>query len=319
MDRRDFLTTMGAAGACLAGAGQARASGAGSTPGDGLGVLVDTTLCIGCRKCEWACNENSGLSRASLAAFEDQTVYASLRRPTPTSYTVVNRFGNQDDPVYVKAQCMHCLDPACSSACIVTAFARRDDGVVAYDPWRCMGCRYCMVACPFGVPAYEYDNASAPQVRKCTFCLERLDQGERPACVAMCPVECLTFGKRSSLLDLAHRKIARHPGRYVDHVYGEHEVGGTSWLYLSSTPFEQLGLPTLGNRPIPTVTETIQHSVFKNFVPPVAVAAFLGQIMWLTHRRDEVAAVEGGAERGRADAAEEPSRRDRSEPERKEP
>ena len=165
---------------------------------------------------------------------------------------------------------MHCNDPACASACIVSAFEKQEIGAVTYDSWRCMGCRYCMVACPFQVPAYEYDNALTPQVRKCTFCFERISkEGGVPACVEICPPQCLTFGRRSELLELAHRT---HPqatrAAYVNHVYGEHEVGGTSWLYLSSVPFEELGFPKLGDAAPPRITETIQHGVFKNFLPP---------------------------------------------------
>ena len=295
MDRRQFIKGLTVAG--LSSLPATRALASDSHPHakdvDAVGVLVDTTLCIGCRKCEWACNQSNNLPAADLETFEDQDVFLKPRRPDAAHYTVVNQYGDDDNPIWAKIQCMHCQDPACSSACIVTAFDRRDDGVVAYDPWRCMGCRYCMVACPFQIPTYEWDNALTPQVRKCTFCLERLDEDKVPACVAMCPMEALTFGKRDQLLALAHRRIARHPETYIDHVYGEHEIGGTSWLYLSSVPFSELGFPELDTAPIPCVTETIQHSVFKNFFPPLALYAFLGQIMWLTRdRKDQKQAAE---------------------------
>jgi len=294
MDRRQFMKSLTAAGLASVPATAARASHPHAADVDAVGVLVDTTLCIGCRKCEWACNQSNGLPQAGLSSFEDESVFRSERRPDAGHYTVVNRYGDESDPIWAKIQCMHCQDPACSSACIVTAFDKREDGVVAYDPWRCMGCRYCMVACPFQIPTYEWDNATKPQVRKCTFCLDLLDADKVPACVDICPMEALTFGKRDQLLALAHRRIARHPEKYIDHVYGEHEVGGTSWLYLSSVPFTEIGLPELDTDPIPCVTETIQHSVFKNFFPPLALYAFLGQIMWLTRDRgDEPESPEG--------------------------
>jgi Fe-S-cluster-containing dehydrogenase component len=297
MDRRSFLRTAGAAGATLLAPGSAAARQATETSPDSVGVLVDTTLCIGCRKCEWACNGANDLPEASIEDFEDKSVFAAMRRPDGSRFTVVNRWGTDKSPIWAKVQCMHCQDPACSSACIVTAFSRREDGAVVYDVSRCLGCRYCMVACPFQVPAYEWLDPLTPRVRKCTFCAERIAEGEKPACVSVCPVECLTYGRREELVELAHGRIEAHPSRYVDHVYGEHEVGGTSWLYLAGVPFADLGFPELGSAPVPNVTETIQHSIFKNFFPPLALYAFLGQIMWLTGKgRGPRPAVEPGGE-----------------------
>jgi formate dehydrogenase iron-sulfur subunit len=286
MKRRDFLATVGGACAASVATGKAEAS---SSPHahvkDPLGVLIDATKCIGCRKCEWACNQANSLPVQPLPTFEDKSVFKEMRRPDAGHYTVVNQFEGapgSDRPLWVKVQCMHCNDPACWSACIVTAFDKHENGAVTYDAWRCMGCRYCMVSCPFQVPAYEYENPLTPQVRKCTFCYERIaKEGGVPACVEICPPQCLIFGKRSQLLELAHNRIGNEPDRYVDHVYGEHEVGGTSWLYLSSVPFAEIGLPTLGTEAPPRLTETIQHGVFKNFVPPLALFAFLGGVMRL--------------------------------------
>ena len=284
MKRRDFLATVG--GACAAGVAAGRAEASSSPHAhvkDPLGVLIDATKCIGCRKCEWACNQANSLPVQPLPTFEDKSVFKEMRRPDAGHYTVVNQFEgapDSDRPLWVKVQCMHCNDPACWSACIVTAFDKHENGAVTYDAWRCMGCRYCMVSCPFQVPAYEYENPLTPQIRKCTFCYERIaKEGGVPACVEICPPQCLIFGKRNQLLELAHNRIGNEPDRYVDHVYGEHEVGGTSWLYLSSVPFAQIGLPKLGTDAPPRLTETIQHGVFKNFVPPLALFAFLGGIM----------------------------------------
>ncbi|MGE5235086.1 MAG: 4Fe-4S dicluster domain-containing protein [Acidobacteriota bacterium] len=251
---------------------------------------MDTTKCIGCRKCEWACNQANGLPVQPLDSFEDTSVFAGMRRPDVGHYTVVNRFpgpAGSDRPLFVKVQCMHCDDPACASACLVSALEKGKDGAVTYTPWRCMGCRYCMVACPFQVPAYEYENAVDPRIRKCTFCSERVSQeGRVPACVEICPPQCLTFGKRSDLIGLAHRLIHNGPGSYVGALYGEKEVGGTSWLYLSSVPFPQIGFPPLGEAPPPRLTEAMQHGVFKDAIPPLALFGLLAGIMRLFRPED---------------------------------
>ena len=188
-------------------------------------------------------------------------------------------------PTFVKANCFHCNNPACVSACIVGAFRKLEDGPVVYDAWKCMGCRYCMVACPFQIPTYEYDNVLTPQVRKCTLCANEgnPNKGGVPACVRTCPKECMTYGPRSELLARAHQLIEQHPDIYNDHVYGEHEVGGTSWLYLGpkEKPFTDLGFIELDHAPPPLRTERIQHGVFKYFVPPLAWYGLLGAVMWV--------------------------------------
>jgi len=247
-------------------------------------VLVDTTVCIGCRKCEWACNQASKLPAGDIKSFEDKSVFNLHRRPSETALTVVNTYLDPslpDKQRYLKVQCMHCNHPACVSACIVGAIRKTEQGPVIYDAWKCMGCRYCMVACPFQIPAYEYANALAPQVRKCSFCYERLTQeGKKPACVEICPNEALTFGARRELLELAHARIELSPGRYYNHVYGEDEAGGTSWFYLASADFANTELPRLSSQPIPEATEKIQHGVFKAFVPPLALYGLLALVMY---------------------------------------
>ena len=177
---------------------------------------------------------------------------------------------------------MHCNDPSCVSACIVGALTKQPKGAVIYDAAKCIGCRYCMVACPFQIPAYEYHNALTPEVRKCTFCFESIKGGELPACVQVCPREVIIFGQKSELLRMARWKIKNNPGKYVDHIYGEHEVGGTSWLYLSSEPFETVGFPKLGAKAPPRLTEAIQHGLFQYFAAPIILYGALGGIMGLT-------------------------------------
>ncbi len=279
--RRDFLKLAGVASTSLL-PDLAAAEACAPDFDHSFGVLVDTTVCIGCRKCEWACDQQNNLSELKKHDFEDKTILKSHRRPSKDAFTVVNSFtdGAASDKIsYMKVQCMHCNDPACVSACIVGALQKCPHGVVTYDAWKCIGCRYCMVACPFQVPAYEYDNALDPQVKKCTFCMERIHDGQPPACVEICPAEALTFGKRRQLIDLAHHKIKKNPERYYDHVYGEYEVGGTSWMYLASTEFVNTELPQLPADSMPDNTEKIQHGIFKSFIPPLALYGLLGLIM----------------------------------------
>jgi Fe-S-cluster-containing dehydrogenase component len=203
---------------------------------------------------------------------------------------VVNREASKDgtrEPIHLKVQCMHCERPACVSACLVGAMRKDPKGAVTYDASRCIGCRYCLVACPFERLSYEYEKALTPRVAKCDFCRERTAAGGAPACVEICPVEALTFGCRSTLLALAHEKIRNHPEKYVDHVYGEHEVGGTSWLYLSDRPFEEIGFPTLGPKSPAATTEAIQHGIFRGFAAPIGLVTLLGAINAISKRRAE--------------------------------
>ena len=177
---------------------------------------------------------------------------------------------------------MHCNDPSCVSACIVGALTKEAMGPVIYDAQKCIGCRYCMVACPFQIPAYEYKNALTPQVRKCTFCFNYIKDKGLPACAQICPREVMVFGQKSDLLHLARWKMKNNPGKYVDHIYGEKEVGGTSWLYLAAEPFDTIGFPKLGTKAPPRLTEAIQHGLFQFFAAPVGLFAVLGGIMWVT-------------------------------------
>ena len=220
---------------------------------DRFGMLTDLTACVGCRSCERACNEANGLPPPAQP-FDDPGVFEQKRRPTSTAYTVVNRYERADGkgpPVYRKLQCNHCNEPGCATACPARAYAKTPEGAVFYNEDLCFGCRYCMTACPFNVPAYSYESALEPKIVKCTFCLPRIKEGRIPACAEACPAGALTFGKRSDLIELARSKIKSDPERYIDHIYGEREVGGTSWLYISGVPFGDLGFPTgLPNEPL---------------------------------------------------------------------
>jgi len=247
MTRRGFLT-LGAAGGCAAICSTARSAAAqqsfGGWPGS-FGMLTDFTKCVGCRSCEKACNEENGLPEPDKP-FDDGSVFDETRRPDSKAYTVVNRHENEADPetpIFRKIQCNHCLEPACATACPVHAYTKTPEGAVIYDKDVCFGCRYCMIACPFYVPAYDYDSAFDPKIVKCVMCHDRLREGRAPACAEACPMGAVTFGKRDEVLKLARKRIQDKPDRYIQHIYGEHEAGGTSWLYISGVPFEELGFP----------------------------------------------------------------------------
>ena len=292
LDRRTLLklglaAASGAATPITAARASQTASEQSSRSLNYASVLVDTTLCIGCRKCEEACNHRNHLPRTA-ESFSDRNVLRTFRRPSETAFTVVNQFPGSPSPdqaglpnTFVKVQCMHCLFPSCVSACIVGALTKSSDGAVVYNPTICIGCRYCQIACPFEIPAYEFNEPLKPRMRKCEFCEVRaLGTGANPACAASCPTEALVFGRRPELLAMARDRLKRRPDRYVNHIYGETEVGGTSWLYLTGRPVEEVGLLKLPNTPPPERTEAIQHGIFRYGIIPIAFYAFLGVVMW---------------------------------------
>ena len=233
---------------------------------DSMGVLVDMTRCIGCRSCEAACNAEQNLPRQD-EPFTDQAVFEERehgrkRRTDETRYTVVNRYDlpELEHPLFRKVQCNHCQEPACLSSCFVNAYTKTPEGAVIYNADVCVGCRTCMVACPFYIPTFKYSSAFSPQILKCVFCYDtRLKYGKPPACVEACPQEALLFGKRDDLIKIGRRRIEENRGKYIDHIYGEYEAGGTSWLYLSNVPFGEVGF----NMEVPH--EPILDSV-KNFL-----------------------------------------------------
>jgi len=193
------------------------------------GFLIDASRCIDCRACMIACSVQNDVPMEHTRIWMKDTGIIG-KYPDLQHYTAVYH-------------CMHCVDPSCVSACTVGALQQNEDGVVTYDQDRCIGCRYCMYACPFEVPHFEWDQQLALIV-KCDMCVSRLAEGEQPACAATCPTEAIQFGGREEMLAKAHESIESQPERYVDHIFGEHENGGTSTFYISPVPFEQLGFPT---------------------------------------------------------------------------
>ncbi|HTN51268.1 MAG TPA: 4Fe-4S dicluster domain-containing protein [Anaeromyxobacter sp.] len=280
--------------------------------------LIDTTKCIGCKSCQVICKEWNGLP-GELTHL--QTGGLGLQNPTTLSgktYMLLTHH-EIDAPgmpggfrsIFTKRQCMHCDDPACASACPVTALRKTKAGPVVYDKDKCIGCRYCMLACPFGAIGSEWDSLT-PRIQKCTLCSDRLElpaptelngralsaeEGELlraafaiPACVKACPADALHFGQREDMLAKAKGRIREGNGRYVDHVYGEKEAGGTATLYLAAVPFGQLGLPDVGTESYPGRSVAALSAV-----PPavVGVGALLGATYALGKRKDEVAQAEG--------------------------
>lgn len=297
LDRRSFLK-VAAAGVSASTLGASQVKGAEIKLDENrIGVLVDTAVCVGCRLCEWACRTAHHLPTDALETYADDSVFKEFRRPDKTALTVVNEFENEKNPllpIHVKTQCMHCEKPACVSACIVGALTKNQDGSVVWDGDKCIGCRYCMVACQFQIPTYDYDVSIDPQIRKCDFCEDRRKEGLLPACVNICPNEALIFGKRCDVLKIAKERIKRKPEVYVNHIYGENEIGGTSWMYIASKDFDKLKMATLGSNPAPGISEAIQHGIFAYFVPPVTLYTLLGTFMWVLKRRKEKSPEEIG-------------------------
>jgi len=244
--------------------------------GDTKSMLIDITRCVGCNACTEACLQAHGLT----------TSVDDVKDLSAGALTFVAEHGD----LYVRRLCMHCLEPTCVSVCPVGALQHTKDGPVIYEASRCIGCRYCMQACPFSVPRYEW-NKVVPSVAKCDFCVKRQAQGRMPACAEACPEEATVFGTRAELLAEAHRRIDENPDSYYPHVFGEDELGGTSMLILSPVPFDTLGFPrVLPHEPLSSRTwEMLSH------VPDVVTigGAVLLAVWWITNRRAEVARVEG--------------------------
>lgn len=288
LSRRDFLKACGAGAAMLGMGAQFAPPGMPSVspkmPIDHPtnSVLIDTTKCIGCKSCQAACKVANHLPT------DDNPVALSA-----TTLSIVNFPNVSNDPKKpvlqpVKFACMHCQDPACVSVCPVAALYKTENGTVEYNANRCIGCRYCMTACPFGVPKYNWNSAS-PQVIKCTRNCLKDGTRDKPACVGACPVGALQYGDRAQLLTMARDRIAKEPTKYVNYVYGENDIGGTANLYLSRVPFEQLGFRMdLPKGPLPQYTMNVMEKV-----PYIlgTVLVTLSGIAWWTHRGERQAAA----------------------------
>ena len=280
LSRRTFFKVGAVTATTMAGVGRAEAAAGMTAAADAKAVLVDTTKCVGCRTCEAACAEANSLANRPERP-DDEAIFDSRRTTDEFTYTVVNRFegrpaGDERPMRFIKTQCMHCIDPACASACPARALEKNPHGPVTYTGDRCLGCRYCMVSCPFDMPKFEYSKA-VPYVKKCTFCAPRQAQGLPPACADACPTGALTFGLRAELLEEAKRRIYQNPGVYAPHVNGEHEAGGTSWLYISDLRPEDLGLKAgVENMPRPRLASSALGAVpmVMTLWPPILMGLY---------------------------------------------
>jgi len=303
--RRVLHVLAGSGAAAVGGAVPAAAREAKLVPPEALGMLYDTTLCVGCKACVVACREANDLE----PHLDPEGLYHAPPDLNSRTKNVIKLYSEGERRSYMKAQCMHCVDPACAGACMLGSLSKDPvTGVVGYDPQYCVGCRYCMMSCPFNVAKFEFDKA-LPKIVKCELCrhrfpqdgamtqvngLSRFAKGQGPACCEVCPRGAVVYGKRAELLTEAKRRIAETPGRYQPKVYGETDGGGTQVLYLSHVPFEKLGLPQLGEQGVPHVADSIQQGIYKGFVAPVALYAALGAVMIRNRRK----APEGEAEKG---------------------
>jgi Fe-S-cluster-containing dehydrogenase component len=288
MERRSFIKSLAVLGgaAVLPCAGNAAEGEA--LPG-AVGMLYDSTLCIGCKTCVVKCREANGMTPQKTKA--DHGLHDMQTDLDYDTKTVIKLFRNQESEgpafSFIKQQCMHCLDPACVSACMLGSLQKREHGVVTYDVNLCVGCRYCQIACPFGVPKFDFSSAT-PTIVKCEMCMPRLKEGKEPGCTEVCPRKAVIYGKREDLLKEAHARLARQPGRYQPKVYGEHDAGGTQVLYLNpkGIPFEKVGLPVLGDESVPHLSDTVQETVYQGMLTPAALFAGLAFIIRKNHKHE---------------------------------
>lgn len=245
-------------------------------------LLIDITKCVGCRECARACAEANNLPQEEALEL------------SATHYTVVQSYN--DDQTFVRRLCMHCNTPTCVSACLVGAFTKTETGAVLYDESKCIGCRYCMQACPFEIPRYEWGSLT-PRIQKCRMCYERVAAGNQTACAEACQFSATNFGDRDDLIKEARKRIDENPGQYIDYIYGLKEAGGTSVMFISGIPFEQLGFPVnVPKEPIPELSWKILSQIPKY---TVAAGVVMFGLHWITSRRTEVARFEA-EERNRA-------------------
>uniref|UniRef100_A0A832IBL9 Hydrogenase 2 operon protein HybA n=1 Tax=Eiseniibacteriota bacterium TaxID=2212470 RepID=A0A832IBL9_UNCEI len=297
-DRRSVLQALAASGAAVAAAAlPAAAKRAPSAPPGAMGMLYDTTRCIGCKACVTACNVENGLEADRSGTPEG--VHLAPTDLNGRTKNVIKLYRDGEQMSFFKAQCMHCVEPACASACMLHSLHKNETtGVVEYDASYCVGCRYCIMACAFNVPKFQFDRR-APRIVKCELCRHRVKdaavtgadgftrypRGQGPACCEVCPRGAVIYGRRDELLAEAKRRIAASPGKYFeDRVYGETEGGGTQVLYLSHVPFARLGLPTLGPQAVPDVANAVQQGIYRGFIAPLALYGVLAGVI-LRHRR----------------------------------
>jgi formate dehydrogenase iron-sulfur subunit len=261
LNRRGFFKILGVTSVTLAVGNESKAVTKPESKTEFSAVLYDSTRCIGCQTCEFACAEANGLPNP------DGTPQAGIIRKTDESHrTVVNTFASSKGEAFLKKQCMHCNEPACAAACLTQAMYKTKEGPVLWRGEKCMGCRYCMISCPFDAPKFEF-HSSNPKIEKCNMCYSRLTEGKIPSCVENCPAEALVFGTRRELLTEARKRVVEKPDQYFDHIYGEHEAGGTGFLCLAAVPFNELGMnASIQTESFPSLSKGFLYSVPSIFV-----------------------------------------------------
>jgi Fe-S-cluster-containing dehydrogenase component len=315
ISRRDLLKGAAVAGAVAVLPERAEARHAKEPSPDAVGMLFDSTLCVGCRACQTACKNANKLPADKVEA--NGGVYDAPADLNSTTKNVIKSLPTSDGgQVFVKQQCMHCIDPSCVSACMLGALhkegeakrsiegEKKGSGIVLWDKLTCVGCRYCQIACAFNVPKFEWFEAF-PYIVKCELCRQRADPKKEgvlavanPACCEVCPREAVIYGKREELLAEAKRRIAKDPKRYGPKVYGEHDGGGTQVLYLAAAgvSFEQMGLPALGERSAAQFSESVSHAPYVMGVTPIALYAAMAFVINRNKKKEDAAAAAHGEE-----------------------
>jgi Fe-S-cluster-containing dehydrogenase component len=292
VSRRLLLQGAMVAGAATVLPGKAQARGKVEPLEEAVGMLYDSTHCVGCRGCVAACKEANGLP------WDEPTDLSNTTKSVVKTRRLALPLRNGEASAFVKRQCMHCVDPSCVSACMLGALhkegqgkrdmggERKGTGIVLYDEDLCLGCRYCQIACAFAIPRFEWREAF-PRIVKCELCRKRADPTREgalgvanPACCQVCPAGALVYGRRVDLLAEARRRMAAEPARYNGKIFGEKDGGGTQALYLAAAgvTFKELGFPDLPDGSFANASESASHAPYLNGVAPIAlyaVAAYL--------------------------------------------
>jgi formate dehydrogenase iron-sulfur subunit len=270
LDRRNFLKTLGVIGTSLTIGNTFASTEEGKSGIEFRGILYDSTRCLGCHVCERVCAKIHGRPEP------EKPKDGEIRNTDENRRSVINAYNTSKGEVYARTSCMHCNQPACAAACLTQAMYKTKEGAVIWRGDKCMGCRYCMISCPFDVPKFEYHDSN-PMIVKCDMCYARVKMGGMPTCASACPGDALTFGTRRELLAEARKRIFENPKDYADYIYGENEAGGTGFLFLSSVKPNELGLKmNLQNTSYPALSKGFLYSVPSVFVllPPVLLGIY---------------------------------------------
>ena len=196
-------------------------------------ILFDAAVCIGCRQCVQACKDWNDHERESMFDIAPDN-WITMQPPVLEGMS----------PIWARNSCMHCDYPICAAVCPVEAIIKYDEGPVVIDRNRCIGCEYCVNACPWGVIAFD---AIAHKASKCTMCADRVAADESPFCVQACPVGALDFGAAEAMAEKASARAAEIGGA----LYGGAEAGGTSVRYVLKEPRTEYGLREVGPAKFP--------------------------------------------------------------------